>query len=79
MVSTITSTTVSILTTSAIAGSLATIGMLVLIALLVQKEIVLGVRDSRKHQLSRALNIGILPLLIAFFLIVVLKVVEVLN
>ena len=79
MVSTITSTTVSILTTSAIAGSLATIGILVLIALLVQKEIVLGVRDSRKHQLSQALNIGILPLLIAFFLIVVLKVVEVLN
>ena len=78
MISTVTST-VTILTTSAIAGSLALVGVLVLIALLVQKELTTASDGSRFHQLSRILNIGILPFMIAFILIVVFKVLEALN
>ena len=78
MISTVTSS-VTILTTSAIAGSLALVGVLVLIALLVQKELTTASADSRFHQLGKTLNIGILPFLIAFILIVVFKVIEALN
>ena len=79
MISTVTTSTVTILTTSAIAGSLALVGILVLIALLVQKELTTATDGSRFHQLSKILNIGILPFMIAFILIVVFKVIETLN
>jgi t-SNARE complex subunit (syntaxin) len=55
------------------------VGVLVLIALLVQKELTAPSGDSRIHQLNRILNIGILPLMIAFIMIVVFKVLEALN
>jgi hypothetical protein len=79
LISTVTTSTATILTTSAIAGSLAMVGVLVLIALLVQKELTAPSGDSRIHQLNRILNIGILPLMIAFIMIVVFKVLEALN
>ena len=79
MISTVTTSTISILTTTAIAGSFALIGILVLIASLVQKELATASADSRLHQLSRLLNIGILPLMITFVLIVIFKVIETLN
>ena len=79
MISTVTTSTVTILTTSAIAGSLALIGVLVLIALLVQKELTTSSGNSRWLQLGKILNIGILPFMIAFVLIVVFKVIEALN
>ena len=79
MISTVTTTTVSILTTPAIAGSLALIAILVLLALLLQKEVASASTDSRLQQLSRLLNFSIAPLLLAFILIVVYKVAEVLN
>ena len=79
MISTVTTSTVTILTTSAIAGSLALIGILVLIVLLVQKELTTVSNNSRIKQLNRVVNIGILPFLIAFVLIVIFKVIEVLN
>ena len=78
MISTVTST-VTILTTSGIAGSLALVGIFVLIALLVQKELTTASDNSRFHQLSKILTIGIVPFLIAFLLIVVFKVIEALN
>ena len=79
MISTVTTTTVSILTIAALAGSLALVGILVLIALLVQKELATATGSSRAEKLSQALNIGIIPLMIAFLLIVVFKVAEVLK
>jgi hypothetical protein len=79
MISIVTTTTVSILTTPAIAGSLALIAILLLFALLLQKEVATASADSRLRQLSRVLNIGIVPLLFAFIMIVVYKVAEVLN
>ena len=79
MVSTVTTSTVSILTTPAIAGSMALIAILILFALLLQKEVASASPDSRLRQLSRVLNFSIVPLLLAFVVIVVYKVAEVLN
>jgi hypothetical protein len=79
MVSIVTTSTVSILTTPPMAGSLALIAILVLLALLLQKEVATASADSRLQVLSRVLNIGIVPLLLTFILIVVYKVAEVLN
>ncbi len=79
MISTVTSSTVTILTTSAIAGTLGLVGILVLITLLVQKELTTASTNSRLNQLGRVVNIGILPFLIAFVLIVYFKVIEALK
>ena len=79
MISTVTTTAVSLLSNSANAGSFAVIGMLVLVALLIQKELISTSDDSRLRRLSRVMNVGILPLLLAFVLIVSFKIVEALN
>jgi len=76
MISTVTTSTVTILTASGIAGSLALVGVFVLITLLVQKELATASANNRLHQLSRVLNIGIVPFMIAFILIVIFKVIE---
>ena len=64
---------------SANAGSFALIGMLVLVALLIQKELISTSEDYRLRRLSRVMNVGILPLLLAFVLIVSFKIAEALN
>jgi hypothetical protein len=79
MISTVSTTAVSLLSSSANAGSFALIGMLVLVALLIQKELFSASDDSRLQQLSRVMDVGILPLLLAFVLIVSIKIVEALN
>ena len=79
MISTVTTTAVSMLSNSAIAGSFAVIGMLVLVALLVQKELLSAADDSHSKHMSRVIDVGILPLMLAFVLIVFFKIVEALN
>ena len=79
MISTITSSTISTVTSAAFAGSLALIGIWVLLALLVQKELVSAMVGKRAERLSQALNIAIAPLLIVFVMTVITKVVEVLQ
>jgi hypothetical protein len=79
MISTVTVSTVSTVTTTALAGSVALIGVLVLFSLLLQKEIATASSSERLQRLRKALNIGIIPMLFAFVLIVVYKVASVLN
>lgn len=79
MISTVTSSTIAALTTSAITGSFALVGVLILIALLIQKELASAASDARWKQLGKLLDIGILPLLIAFVLLVAFKTLEILN
>jgi hypothetical protein len=67
------------LTNLDLAGSLALVGILVLFVLMLLKELAVASADSRLHRLSRVLDISILPLLIAFFLVVIFKVIEVLS
>gem|GEM_PF-1873863 len=75
----VTFSNVSILTSSPLASTLATIGVLVLISLLVLKELISVTADSRLQRMSRALNMGIYPLLMAFFVIVIFEIINVLN
>ena len=79
MISTVTTSTVSTITTAAIASSVALIGILVLLLLLIQKEMASAASGTRMKTLTRALNIGIVPLLMAYVLVVAVKVVEILR
>lgn len=79
MISTVTTSTVSTVTTAALAGSVALIGILVLLILLVQKELSSAVAGTRYQSLSKALNIGIAPLMIAFVLVVLSRIAEVIR
>lgn len=79
MVSTVTVSTVSTVTTAALAGSVALIGILVLFGLLLQKEVTTASSNPRLRRLGLLLNIGIVPLVIAFALIVISKISVVLK
>lgn len=77
MISTVTTATVSTITTTSLAGSFALIGILVLFALLLQKELASTSSGSLMRRLSRVVDVAVFPLLIAFLMVVVFKVVEV--
>ena len=81
MISTVTTTTVSTITSTTVvfAASLGLIVILTLLALLIQKELVTAVATPRARALGRVLNVAIVPLLMAFALIVVVRVAEVLH
>jgi hypothetical protein len=74
MTSIITTATELSLMMPALAASMALVGILVLLALLVVKEISSALASSRGNRLITAVNIGIAPLLIAFVLIVISRV-----
>ncbi|MBI3160207.1 MAG: hypothetical protein HYZ26_11480 [Chloroflexi bacterium] len=77
MISTVvTTSTVSIAVASAITGSLAVIGVLVLLSLLVQKEIFFSSGSKHSQRLSEVINIVLPPMLIAFVVIVLAKVLQ---
>jgi hypothetical protein len=79
MISTVTVSTVSTVTTASIAGSVALIGILILLALLVQKELASTAEGGKLAKLGQVLNISIAPLMIAFVLLVITRVGEVLR
>jgi len=83
MISTVTSTTVSTITSSittgALAASLALVSVIILFVLLVQKELVTAADTPRFRALGRTLDVAIVPLLMAFAMIVVTRVAEALR
>ena len=79
MVSTVTTSTIATVTSAAIAGSLVLIGVCTLLALLIQKELTTATKSRFTRALNQALNIGIVPLLLAFALIVAVKIAEALQ
>jgi hypothetical protein len=76
MISTVTVSTVTTVTTAALAGSVALIGILVLFGLLLQKEVTTISSNRFLRRLGAALDIGIIPLLIAFILILITQAVN---
>ena len=78
MITTITSATTTAVST-ATAASLVLIAVLTFLVLLIQKEIVGGLESLRAKQLSRALNVAIVPLLVVFVVNIVLKIVDLLH
>lgn len=79
MISTVTTTTVSTVTTVAMAGSLALLAVVTLLILLIQREVIAASEGPRAKLFVRALNIAIAPLLMAFAMSMVVKVLEVLR
>jgi hypothetical protein len=82
MVSTVTVSTVTTITTIAamgLAASLTIFGVILLISFLVSKELLMASVGQRKQFIGRVLNISIIPLLMSFVVIVVLKVVDILG
>jgi hypothetical protein len=79
MISTITTATIYTVTTASITGLIAFVGILLLLALMVQKELASSSTSPFMERLNRYLNIGIFPLLITFVMIAVIKVLDVLH
>lgn len=79
MISTITTSTTSTIASAGLAGSFAFIGVVILLALLIQKEVASGTENKRLERFGKILNVSIIPLLIAFVLIAITKISEVLN
>ncbi len=77
MVSTVTTSTVMTVTTIAVASSLALIVVMTMFTLLVQKEVAVTARERWMRALDRALNVGIIPLLIAFLALVAMRIAEI--
>ncbi len=75
MISTVTISTVSTLTTASMVGAIALIVILVLFTLLVQKELAISSSGGPIKRLSQVLNIGIIPVLISFLVLAVVKVI----
>lgn len=79
MVSTVTASTMSVLTSTQITGSLAIIAIMILLAVLVQKEIARDLTQNLQKQFNQVLDVSVVPLLVAFFLIVFFNITIVLN
>ncbi len=77
MISTIT-TSVTTVTTTVLAGSLALMMTLMLLSFLIQKELISVAQAEHWQRVSRALNVVIVPLILTFLAITVIKVIEVL-
>ncbi len=79
MISTVTPKIMADTARFATSGSLTLVLTFVLIVLLIQKEFALASKGRFARALSRVLTIGIVPLAIAFVLIFVTKVGEILR
>jgi cytochrome c biogenesis protein CcdA len=74
MVTTVTTTTVTTTTVIGATAALGVIATLLLIGLLVARELAGASESIRSIRWSRSLNIGVAPLLLAFAVIVAVKV-----
>ena len=79
MISTVTTATVTTITSVALAASLTLLAIVALLIFLIQKEILSASTSERAQALSRVLNVAIIPLLVSFGFIAVVKIAEVLN
>jgi hypothetical protein len=78
MISTVvTTSTVSIATT--LTGSLTIIGVVLLIAILIQKELVNSEEKPIYKRINQVLNIALPPLLLSFIALVAVRVFEVIK
>ena len=79
MISTVTTSTVTTVTTVALSASLALLVVIGLLVFLIQKEILSASSSGRAKILSRVFNVAVVPLLLSFVFIVVMKVAQVLD
>jgi hypothetical protein len=79
MISTVTTTTVTTVAAFAAGGGLAVVGILMILTLLVQKQLVSTSEGRFATALSRVLNVAIVPMLLAFVFIAAVRVFEILK
>ena len=79
MISTVTTSTVTTGATATFAASLALVAIISLLIFLIQKEVLSASSNDGAKAMSRVLNIAIVPLILSFLFIVVVKVAEVLR
>lgn len=79
MISTVTVTTVTTIMAIGLAASLTVFSVILVIALLTSKELLSASSGARQKFLARSFNISIIPLLLAFAVIVAVKVMEILS
>jgi len=79
MITTVTTGTITTVSTIAAMGLAATVSVVALIAFLTTKELASASLSSSSQRTARFFNVGILPMVMAFVVIVAVKVVEVLG
>lgn len=79
MITTVTTSTITTVSTIAAMGLAATVSVVALIAFLTTKELASASLSSSSQRTARFFNVGILPMVMAFVVIVAVKVVEVLG
>ena len=75
----VTPDTVFTLMVTTFAGTTAIVGVVVLVVLLILKELTISPANKVSRRRWQVLNIGIIPLLIAFVLIVIYRLVDILK
>jgi uncharacterized RDD family membrane protein YckC len=73
MISTVTTSTVSVLTSAQLTEFLAVIAIMVLLALLVQKEVAIAASIERLPYINKVQSICVVPLLFTFLFIIFFK------
>jgi hypothetical protein len=73
MTTTVTTTTISSVTILGLGAVIALVVVLLLIGLLISKEIMASVLDERAPAASRVLNVGVVPLILVFGIIIATK------
>jgi hypothetical protein len=77
MTTTVTTTTIASSTVLGLGATMALVVVVLLIGFLVAKEIVASVAEAHAHAVGRVLNVGAVPLLIVFAVIIATKLVPV--
>jgi hypothetical protein len=77
MTTTVTTTTIASSTVLGLGATIALVVVLLLIGFLVAKEIVTTVSEARARSVGRVLNVGAVPLLIVFAVIIATKLVPI--
>ena len=79
MISTVTISTVTTVTAVGLGASLAVFGTILLVGFLTGKALLGASGGERQTYLARAASVGIIPLVMAFLVVVSLKIIEVLS
>jgi hypothetical protein len=77
MTTTVTTTTIASSAALGVGAAIALVVVLLLIGFLVAKEIVTSVPEARARSVGRVLNVGAIPLLIVFAVIIATKLVPI--
>jgi hypothetical protein len=79
MVTTVTTTTVTTVTTVTLGAALSLVAIVILLALLIQKEVLSAGQSPWSQNLGRVLNFAIVPLGMGFAVMAVVKILEVMR